>query len=141
MKEPKKYKEFLRSIFYLSVEQIEVCTKYHNMKNDLEFIQNILPDHYVCELREGENDTYNGVHCHSQTGIKDTFSSKEVKAGANDHWDIITKAIMQKFSERFMEIYHHTSTMNKIFTVFIKTNEINKPHQLTLSPSQGSNNK
>lgn len=121
MKEPQKYKESLRSIFYLSVKEIEECTEYHSMKIALEFIQNILPDHYVCELREGKNDTYNGVHCHSQTGIKDTFSTKEVKAGENDHWDIIIKAIKQKFGNKFMEVNHQTSTMNKKFTVFIKS--------------------
>ena len=84
---------------------------------DLEFMQRILPKDYICEPRQG------GIHCHSETGIQDTFSVKEIDKGNNDHWNLIELAIKQKFGDRFMEIYFQTSTRCKKFTVYIRKND------------------
>ena len=80
---------------------------------DVEFMQDIMGENYTCEHRA------NGVHCHSQIGIKDTFSKEEIKRGENDHWDIIERAIKQKFGDRFMEIFFQTNTRCKKFTVYL----------------------
>lgn len=75
------------------------------MKEETEFMQSILPDHYMCEPRK------NGVHCYSSTGIDETDP---------EHWDYIFKAIKQGFGSRFMEVYHQTSANHTKFTVFIQ---------------------
>jgi hypothetical protein len=92
----------------------EQLTNRDYLYGDIEFMKKILPNDYVCEARES------GVHCYSEIGIKDTFSSKEIEEGKNDHWELIEKAIIQKFGDRFMEIYFQTSTNNKKFTVYIR---------------------
>jgi len=76
-------------------------------RTDLQFMQDLLPDHYTCEPRD------NGIHCHSQIGIADD-------KGKCDHFDLIYKAIKQRFNKRFMEIFHQTCTYHKKFTVFIR---------------------
>ena len=81
------------------------------MNEETEFMKGILPTHYTCEPRD------NGVHCHSQIGIKDTFKASEAP---DDHWELIMKAIKQKFGGRFMEVFSQVSTRHSKFTVFIK---------------------
>ena len=74
------------------------------MKQETEWIKELLPNHYTCESRN------NGVHCYSEKGIDENDS---------EHWDYIMKAIKQKFKERFIEVFHQTYTNHKQFTVFI----------------------
>jgi len=74
---------------------------------ETKWMKNLLPDDYTCEPRE------NGVHCHSQEGIADD-------KGLCDHFDLICKAIEQKFGDRFMEIFHQTNTYHRRFTVYIR---------------------
>ena len=77
------------------------------MKKETEWMKGLLPADYVCEPRD------NGVHCYSTEGIADD-------KGLCDHWDLICKAIKQKFGDRFMEIFHQTCTYHKKFTVYIR---------------------
>lgn len=79
------------------------------MKEETEFMKSILPSHYTCEPRD------NGVHCYSEIGIQ-----KGKDAEDDEHWEYIMKAIRQKFSDRFMEVYHKTCTNHVKFTVYIK---------------------
>jgi len=76
-------------------------------KEDVDFMKRILPKHYICEPRE------KGVHCYSNEGIPDD-------QGKDDHWEIIQKAIEQKFGDRLMEIFFQVSTNYMKFTVYLR---------------------
>lgn len=76
------------------------------MLEETKWMKKLLPEDYTCEPRE------NGVHCYSNKGIADD-------KGYCDHWDLIVKAIKQKFGDRFMEIFHQTCTYHTKFTVYI----------------------
>jgi hypothetical protein len=75
------------------------------MKEETQWMKNLLPDHYTCEPRE------NGVHCHSPIGIDENDP---------EQWDFTFKAIKQKFGERFMEVFHQTCTNHVKFTVYLQ---------------------
>ena len=74
------------------------------MKAETEWMEGLLPDDYICEQRE------NGVHCHSTKGIADD-------KGLCDHWDLICKAIKQKFGDRFMEIFYITMDIMELLSL------------------------
>ena len=74
-------------------------------EEDAIYMQKLLPDHYTCETRE------NGVYCNSRIGVDDCDP---------EHWDYIYKAILQKFGDRFMEVYCQTCTNYMSFTVFLR---------------------
>ena len=77
------------------------------LSKDALFMKKVLPDSYTCEDRD------NGVHCYSDIGITDD-------KGYDEHWEYIYLAVQQEFGKRFMEVYFHTSTYHKRFTVFLK---------------------
>lgn len=81
------------------------------MEKDLEFIKNILPDHYVVK----ESKTMGSIHCKSPIGIKEG-----VDADDDEHWNYIVMAIQQKFGERFLEIDHNTCFCHVDFTICLK---------------------
>ncbi len=85
------------------------------LTEEANWIKGILPEHYTCEPRE------KGVHCHSEIGIQDTFPAG---TGGDDHWELIEKAIKQKYGDRFMEIFFQTHTRSQKFTVYIHPNQI-----------------
>ncbi len=88
------------------MEIIEEIRLKMNFTKDAEWLRELLPEHYVCQVRT------NGVHCYSSEGICDD-------CGKDDHWELIWKAIKQKFGDRFMEIFHQTCTNHKKFTVYL----------------------
>lgn len=75
------------------------------IRNDLQFMQDLLPDHYTCEPRE------NGIHCYSPKGIDENDP---------EQWEFTFMAIKQFLGKRFLELYHQTCTNHVKFTVFIK---------------------
>jgi hypothetical protein len=77
------------------------------MEQETKYMKGLLPDDYVCEPRK------NGVHCNSKIGIRGN--------GPDEHWELIVKAIKQKYGKRFLEIFHQTCTHHKRFTVYFKS--------------------
>lgn len=76
-------------------------------RDDLRFMERVLPAHYTCKLRP------HGVHCVSNEGIAED-------QGKCDHWDLIMKAIKQNFGDRLQEVHHNTCTNHVNFTVYLK---------------------
>ena len=75
------------------------------MKEETEYMKNLLPNHYTCEPRD------NGVHCQSPIGIDENDP---------EQWYYTFEAIKQKFKERFLEVFHQTCTNHVKFTVFLR---------------------
>ncbi|MBA7535887.1 hypothetical protein ES705_28146 [subsurface metagenome] len=74
-------------------------------RTDLQFMQDLLPNHYICEQRK------NGIHCHSPIGIDENDPKQ---------WDTTFKAIKQHFGGRFLEVFSQTCTNHVKFTVFLR---------------------
>lgn len=74
---------------------------------DVEFMQRILPDHYVCRA------TKNGVHCKSPNGISEKNKDEAFET-------MVMEPIRKHFGERFLEVFHQVCTAHLEFTVFLK---------------------
>jgi hypothetical protein len=81
------------------------------MKNDIEFIQSILPSHYVVK----ESNRQGSVHCKSPVGIRHKGDADD-----DEHWNYVVSAIRDRFKDRFMEIDHNTCFCHVDFTVHLK---------------------
>ena len=73
------------------------------MKEELKYIQSLLPLSYRCEERS------NGVYCESGIGIKD-----------DNIWNLLVYTIRNKFKDQFMEVNHLTSTNHRRFIVYLR---------------------
>jgi hypothetical protein len=72
---------------------------------------------------KNENLYYNNeevVYIEYQKGIPHRVITANKKRYMSN-WDIIMKAIKQRYGDRFMEVNHQTNTCHKRFTVFFKT--------------------
>lgn len=86
-------------------------------KQDLEFIEGILPKRYKCEQRE------KGVHCYDTTGegINDDHMAHEKYDPETDNqWALIVKSMKQRFGDRLMEIYGQEPAYWSKFTVYLR---------------------
>lgn len=86
------------------------------MKEETKWMKSLLPDSYICEPRE------NGVHCYDPTGKginDDHMTGDKYDPETDDQWELIVKAIKQKFGDRLMEIYHQTCTYHIKFTIYL----------------------
>jgi len=76
------------------------------MKAEAIFISTLLPDHYRCSAR------VNGVHCKSEIGINEITDEK--------YFRLFIKVIESEYGPRFLDIFHHTCTDHREFTVYLK---------------------
>lgn len=71
-------------------------------KSDLEFVGDILPNHY--EIKE----TKGGILCRSRIGIED-----------DKDWESFKKSARQYFGDRLLEFYHNTCANHVNFIIYL----------------------
>lgn len=93
---------------------IDAFHSKHRVSQDIKFLEQLLPYHYL--VREDDKD--GSVRCVSKIGIKvsNTVDTEDVK-----EWKKIFSAIKKQFGKRFQEVYHHTCSLHKDFTIYLKT--------------------
>jgi mannose-6-phosphate isomerase-like protein (cupin superfamily) len=97
------------------------------MKEDIQFVKNILPNHYSVQ----ESKKKGSIHCKSEIGIRHSPYLNESSGNMvtdhedEEHWAYILGAIKQHFNGRFQEVYHNTCFCHVDFTIYLKpqTNE------------------
>ena len=73
---------------------------------DVDFMQRILPKHYVCTPVD------KGVHCISERGISEQNN--------DEAWNtMVMEPIRKHFGSRFVEVFHQVCTNHSEFTVYL----------------------
>lgn len=78
------------------------------MKEDLEFVKSILPNHY----QASEDEKHKGsIHC---------ISSITQDGMSGSQWEYFKEIMYRHFGERILEFYHHVNHDHLNFVVYLQ---------------------